>query len=110
MFYRKKRNECRRKQRDTGSKQKKEIHEVRGLNKEEDGRWKVGRTEAETAVQVRAIERDNRKRKTTIVTIWEGEKHLKILTKELGNGGGAGRGHRKMRVCYKPYPCVGWEP
>ena len=93
----------------------KEIHKFRGLNKEEEqeeeeGRWRVRRTEAETGMQGRTMERDNRKRKNTIITIWEGEKHLKILTKELRNGGGAGRDHRKMRVCYKSYPCVGWEP
>lgn len=41
--------------------------------------------EAETGIQVRTIKRDNRKK---IYSILEGEKKLKMLTKELGNGGG----------------------
>lgn len=54
---------------------------------EEEGRWKVEGKEAEMGIQVRTIKRVTGKEK--IYSILEKEKKLEMLTKELGDGGGA---------------------
>ena len=54
---------------------------------EEEGRWKVEGKEAEMGIQVRTIKRVTGKEK--IYSILEEEKKLEMLTKELGDGGGA---------------------